>query len=110
MQIADPRNPAIHTLNHDRWVDPTTGQEAEEYTLTSKGIEIMDYDGKAKVGTIDDSIYWGVIWLYHKAEIINEDDSRSWRSWSDAVTRYNGGGDTTYQKKVYEIYKNGDWQ
>lgn len=50
------------------------------------------------------------IWLYHKAEVIKEDDSRSWRPWSEAVTRYNGGGDTSYRKKVYDIYEKGNWQ
>jgi len=51
-----------------------------------------------------------VIWLYHKAEIINQDGSRSWRSWPKAVTRYNGSGDSSYQEKVYEIYQKGDWK
>ncbi|HCC84877.1 MAG TPA: hypothetical protein DEP87_04305, partial [Candidatus Pacebacteria bacterium] len=110
IQIADPRNPAIHTLNNDGWVDPTTGQKAEEYTWTSKHITIMDYEGKAKVTTVADSIYWGAVWLYHKAEAIKEDGSRSWRSWSEAVTRYNGGGDARYSKKVYDIYEKGDWK
>lgn len=110
MQIADPRNPAIHTLNNDGWVDPTTGQKAEEYTLTNGLVKIMNYEGKAQVNAFEDSIYWGVIWLYHKAEILHGDDSRSWRPWPDAVTRYNGGGDTSYHKKVYAIYEKGDWQ
>lgn len=110
MQIADPRNPAIHTLNNDGWVDPSTGQKAEEYTLIYRVVKIMDYEDKALVNTVEDSIYWGVIWLYHKAEILHGDDSRSWRSWPDAVTRYNGGGDASYRKKVYAIYEKGDWQ
>jgi len=110
MQIADPLNPAIHTLNNDDWVDPITSQEVLEYTWTPEGIKIMDYDGRAKVNSIEDSVYWGVIWLYHKAEIIEEDGSRSWRSWNEAVTRYNGGGDTNYTEKVSAIYEKGDWQ
>jgi len=33
MQVADPRNPAIHTLNNDGWIDPETGKVAREYEI-----------------------------------------------------------------------------
>lgn len=109
MQIADPRNPAIHTLNNDGWVDPITGQVAQEYMWTSEGVKIMDFQGCAKVESVKDSVYWALIWLYHKAEIIGNSGERSWRSWFITIERYNGGGDPKYRDKVYDIYQKGNW-
>lgn len=110
MQIADPRNPAIHTLNHDEWIDSVTGEEAREYSWTPQGAVIMNYAGQARANTAYESSYWAVRWLYHKAEKINADGTRTWRSWSETVKRYNGGGDTVYVQKVYDVYNRGDWR
>lgn len=110
MQIADPRNPAIHTLNYDGWIDPATGKPAKEYSWSPSGPVILDYQGNAIANTEYDSIYWAVRWLFHKAEIIHDNGKRSWRTWPEAVARYNGGGDPEYLNKVETIYEKGDWQ
>jgi len=109
MQIADPRNPAIHTLKGDGWINPSTGQEALEYIWTPQGPKIMKYP-EANAQTSYESIRWGVRWLYHKAEIMHDNGNRSWRSWREAVARYNGGGDPDYVRKVFETYEKGDWK
>ena len=107
MQIGDEDNPAIHTLNNDGWIDPKTQEEAQEYSWTKVGPEIIDYNGEVRVDTVKNSIHWAVRWLYHKAEIIREDGTRGWQSWKDAVIRYNGGGDPGYIQKVYNVYEKG---
>ncbi|HEX7017468.1 MAG TPA: hypothetical protein VF209_00995 [Patescibacteria group bacterium] len=110
MQIGDPRNPAIHTLKNDGWVSPETGKVAREYMWTSKGPEIMDYGDEVEINTVKNSIYWSVRWLFHLAEIIHENGSRSWEKWQETVKRYNGEGDLQYVDKVFKIYKKGDWK
>lgn len=110
MQIADPRNPAIHTLNYDGWIDPGSGQPAKEYSWSPSGPVILNYEGRANGNTEYDSIYWAIRWLYHKAEIIHSNGKRSWRTWPEAVSRYNGGGDPEYLNKVETIYEKGDWR
>lgn len=106
MQVADPANPAIHTLRNDRWVDPKTGRIAREYEWAKGGIQVLEYKN-AKADTAEQSILWGVRWLYHKAQKIEEGGKRTWLSWEEAVKAYNGGGDPDYQKKVYKIYNEG---
>jgi len=107
MQVADPRNPAIHTLNNDGWVDPTTGEIAREYEWTEKGIKVLDYHKKANGATPKESIFWGERWLYHKAQTITENRKREWKLWITAVKNYHHKDDITYQKKVFEIYQKG---
>ncbi len=48
-------------------------------------------------------VYWGVCWLYHKAQVIEKNGGRTWKSWKEAVSDYNGGGDPNYVEKVYKI-------
>lgn len=103
MQIADPANPAIHTLNNDGWVDPGTGNVAREYEWQNGKLEILDFGGLANARDENQSVYWGVCWLYHKAQVIEKNGGRTWKSWKEAVSDYNGGGDPNYVEKVYKI-------
>lgn len=107
MQVGDPRNPAIHTLNNDGWIDPKTGKEAKENEWIDDKIEIVDYEGKANGNTAEGSIYWGARWLYHKAQGIMKEGGRYWKGWEQAVADYNQRDNWDYQKKVYKIYKEG---
>jgi|GEM_PF-1362230 len=107
MQVADPRNPAIHTLNNDGWIDPVTGQKVGEREWINDRIEILDYRGEAKVDSADESIRWGTRWLYHKAQYILSEGGRSWKSWEQAVADYNQKDNWNYQKEVYKIYREG---
>jgi len=106
MQIADSRNPAIHTLNNDGWIDPSTDKEAKEYEWSENGISVLEYK-EAKVDSSKESVRWGTRWLYHKAQLVSKDGNREWKNWEQTVADYNGGGDPDYQKKVYKIYEEG---
>lgn len=106
MQVGNKNDPAIHTLNNDGWVDPRTGAVSREYEWQVNREAVLDYQGKAGAETPEQSIKWGVRWLYHKAQKIVA-GVRQWKSWEQAVRNYNGGGDPDYLKKVYGIYKSG---
>jgi len=108
MQVGDIRNPAIHTLNNDGWIDPTTEKVAREYELNAEGVqEVLDYHGEANADKPEQSIKWGVRWLYHKAQGIAESGERYWRPWNEAVRNYNSEGNVAYEQKVYHLYEDG---
>ena len=105
MQVGNPDDPAIHTLRNDGWIDPGTGSVARENELVDGQIKVLEYK-EAKADKAEDSIKWGIRWLYHKAQRI-EESKRHWFSWEQAVKNYNGGGDPKYFDKVYRIYREG---
>ncbi len=107
MQIADPRNPAIHTLNNDNWIDPNTNKISQEYEWKNGKAVVLDCKGEANAGDAAESIKWGVRWLYHKAQGITDDGDRFWRTWREAVRNYNSAGNAKYEKDVYGVYENG---
>lgn len=108
MQVGDIRNPAIHTLNNDGWKDPRTGKIARESEINAEGIrKTVDYHGEANGDTPQQSIHWGVRWLYHKAQGITNSGARYWRPWSQAVRNYNSEGNIAYERKVYHLYEDG---
>ncbi|TRZ77586.1 hypothetical protein D4R87_02430 [bacterium] len=106
MQVGHKKDPALHTLNNDRWIDPTTDKVAREYEIQNGVEEVLDYGGEAQVKTIQNSIYWGVRWLYHKAQGITYSEKRYWRSWKDAILGY-GPGTAEYVDYIWRIYKDG---
>lgn len=106
MQVADPDNPAIHTLNNDGWRNEE-GVLARERWWSVGAIHILDYRGSAGGSSPRESIYWGVRWLYHKNQGITTKRTRSWSAWKEAVAFYNGGGDPNYVDKVYDVYRGG---
>lgn len=106
MQVADVRNPAIHTLNNDGWKDKS-GARAQEREWNKGKVSILNYRGKANGASPEKSIRWGVRWLYHCVQGITYENIRYWRSWKKAVGRYNGEGNKTYTKEVFGIYTNG---
>lgn len=105
MQVGNPSDPAIHTLKNDGWVDPKTGVVARENEWVDGYTKVLEYK-EADVKSVEDSIKWGIRWLYHKVQYI-EEGKRQWFSWEEAVRRYNGGGDPNYFDKVNKIYRNG---
>lgn len=107
MQVGNANDPAIHTLNNDGWVDPRTNNIARESEWKNGREEILDYKGEANAKSDEQSIRWGVRWLYHKAQGIKGGGGRYWRSWREAVIGYNGGGNPNYVDEVYKIYKEG---
>lgn len=94
MQVGKLGDPSIKTLRG----------EFKEYWIHD-GREIpLKYD--AEVKNERDSIFWGVRWLYHKAQWINISGKRRWMSWKDAVRGY-GPPEKKYAEEVWNIYKNG---
>src|SRR3989344_5099760 len=51
-------------------------------------------------------LYWGVRWLYHKAQGITTDRRRYWNGWKQAVHGY-GPGTQQYTDSVWDIYTHG---
>ena len=109
MQVADPLNPAIYTLKNIFNPNPSVNKIATEYEIVN-GEEILLEYKEINIIQHKDSIYWGIRWLYHKAQVNNNTNgiwSRSWRTWRQAVNKYNGKGDKKYENKVFNIYENG---
>lgn len=77
-----------------------------EYELKNSKLWKVNYEGKAKVEKPFDSIYWGVRWLYHKAQGITMDNKRYWLSWREAVKRY-GPPNEKYSNNIWDIYTKG---
>lgn len=113
MQVWDPENPARSAI-----LGETTANEF----INSKKIGHMKYSYPPdqippKVETPEESIFWGVRWLFHKAQyLLQENDGtlvipyeRKWRSWEEAVQAYNGNPKLvdSYLKEVFSVYEKG---
>lgn len=101
MQFANPKDKAIHVLHND-------GKEPTEYEIINGKPQKLFYT-QAKADNADESIKWGVRWLYHKAQKSIQKSShwhREWRPWQEAVFEY-GPGTKEYQDKVWKIYSHG---
>lgn len=98
MQVGNFNDPSLDVLNNK--------SEKPENELKNGELWQVDYKGKAKVKTVYDSVYWGVRWLYHRAQWIGDDNKRYWFPWGEAVKRY-GPGTREYVENVLNIYLNG---
>lgn len=96
MQVGNPADPALKTLNG----------ELKEWEIEDGKKVQLNYSGKANANTPEDSIYWGIRWLYHKAQRITKDNKRYWRGWKEAIHGY-GPGSKKYTDRVWKIYKDG---
>ena len=96
MQVGNEGDPSLETLN---------GKLTEWWIHNGKQLK-LNYQGEAKNDTVENSIHWGVRWLYHKAQYIGEDEKRKWVSWEEAVHEY-GPGTEEYSKNVMSIYEKG---
>lgn len=115
MQVWDPENPAKPTL---------LGETPESEFITPDEIGYMSYSypedkTPLKVGSREESIFWGVRWLYHKAQYLQTvPDSetelvtpyvREWRSWEGAIGKYNANEEIVeeYIEEVFMVYEKG---
>jgi len=94
MQVCNFGDPSLGTLR---------GELRENWIHDGKQI-LLKYD--ARVETVNDSVYWGVRWLFHKAQYIGIDGRRHWRSWRKSVHEY-GPNKEVYTKNVWDIYTRG---
>ncbi len=94
MQVGNPGDSSLLTLRG----------ELKEYWIHNGKTMLLHYD--ARVETVRDSIYWGVRWLYHKAQGITNNNKRYWIPWREAVVKY-GPPKIEYANSVWDIYKKG---
>lgn len=100
MQVGDTRNPAIHVLRSEK------GFEEREWDDEKGRSSILRFSEHTEMRESRDSIYWGVRWLYHKAQYI-KDNKRAWKSWEEAVEGYHKKGDAQYRMGVMKVYRQG---
>lgn len=113
MQVWDPENPAR---------DAILGKTPANEFINQDKIGHLSYSYPAdrippKIDSREESIFWGVRWLYHKAQYLLENDDgtlstlyiRKWRSWKEAVRSYNGNPKLfeEYIKEVFSVYEKG---
>lgn len=112
MQVWDPQNPAKDAL---------LGKSVANEFISSSKIGHPSYsypvsETPPKVESPRESIFWGVRWLYHKAQYLLEDKKklvkpyvRKWRSWKEAVASFNGNPKVVdeYVSEVFSVYEKG---
>jgi hypothetical protein len=97
MQIGNDQ--ALGILNH--------ATDAPEHEIKHGKLWDLNYVGKAKMNSVADGIYWGVRWLYHKAQRVDETwKIRTWWIWRKAVEEY-GPHDGIYTDHVWQMYTAG---
>ena len=88
--------------------------DASLKTLRGKLKEYWIHEGKkillkypdAQIDKEENSIKWGIRWLYHKAMGITADNRRYWLTWREAVKKY-GPPNEKYSNNVWDIYTKG---
>jgi len=113
MQVWDAENPAQDTI---------LGKSPANEFVNENQYQHMSYsypENKVppQVKTPEESIFWGVRFLYHKAQEftgagengLNSPYGRIWVSWEEAVRRYNANPELKeeYIEEVFSIYRNG---
>lgn len=107
MQVWDEKNDAKSTLlgetPENEFITPD--KEGHIHNHYPTGVE-------PEVKSRTDSIFWGVRWLYHKAQYLpnlNKPYRREWRSWEEAVRKYNANPKLVveYLEEVFLIYEKG---
>lgn len=113
MQVWDQRNPARSAMLGET--------PANEFISKNKSGHINDSYPKERipprVNTREESIFWGVRWLYHKAQRyggqgekgLNSPYKRWWVNWKESVRDYNGNPSVanTYVQEIFSVYENG---
>ncbi len=100
MQVGDVRNPAIHVLRSEK------GFEEYEWNDKYGKSTVMKFDQSVEIKEPKDSLYWGVRWLFHKAQYA-QNNRRNWKTWDEAVEAYHKKRDTKYRDAVKKVYRNG---
>lgn len=108
MQVWDEANPAKGTL---------LGNNPESELINPNTVDFihLHYPRTAPIPKVEypkDSIFWGVRWLYHKAQRLTNLDGpyqREWLDWEQAIRNYNANEKIVeaYLREVYSVYENG---
>jgi len=110
MQVANPANGTIYVLRNVRNPNKPNDDNTENEIVNGKPVP-LSYP-EAGADHPEDSIHWGVRWLYHKAQTnIEKKDKtykRKWKTWKDAVAVYNSEKiNKLYAEEVFGIYQKG---
>lgn len=100
MQVGDERNPAIHVLRNEKGFTEREWDDEKERSMP------LGFDKTVAVQTVEESIFWGVRWLYHKAQYI-KNNQRKWKTWDDAVEGYHQNGNKHYRERVMKVFRQG---
>lgn len=95
MQVGNAGDPSLKTLRG----------ELKEYWIHDGKKILLEYND-ARINNEDDSIKWGIRWLYHKAQGITVNNKRYWLPWREAVKKY-GPPNDKYVNNVWDIYIRG---
>lgn len=116
MQLGDPANPAMSALRGETPANEFIDEDSYGHTSYSYPEKRMP-----NVDTPKESIFWGVRWLYHKAQSFDGKSGkleapyvRKWKRWQKAVQLYNSDpeakpqiGDPHYGENVFRTYLEG---
>jgi len=107
MQVWDERNPAKSTIIGD-----ISEREFVDSDTTDFIHNIFKKEATPEVLTPKDSIFWGISWLYHKDQTLEnliKPYTRVWFTWEQAIRRYNANPEIVekYISEVYSIYETG---
>lgn len=113
MQVWDPANPVREAI---------LGKTPANEFINPDRIGHIRYSYPAdkippQVKTRQESIFWGIRWLFHKAQHLKITTTgdvaspyiRLWRNWKEAVKRYNANPEIVeeYVQEVFSVYENG---
>jgi len=107
MQVWDENNPAKLAL-----LGKTPESEFIDSNTTEFIHNIYPPDMVVDVSTPKESIFWGVRWLYHKAQSLPDlikPYRREWKTWEGAIRGYNANPliVEAYIKEVFSVYEKG---
>jgi len=122
MQIGNPADKTLAHMRPDHGYEESASEFVPQELRKTDSQKEYEYDHMSysypqdrkepNADTIKDSIFWGVRWLFHKAQympqISKKPLERKWRTWKQAVIKYNSQiKDKFYQQDVYTLYELG---
>lgn len=112
MQVWDERNETPQHMLSKEDYETKASEFVSENKYQHMSYSYPDDKKPPKVETPQESIFWGVRWLYHKAQYLpdlNKPYQRQWVSWEQAVWNYNANKETVekYVKDILLLYEKG---
>jgi len=113
MQVWDDRNPPRAAFLGETSANEFVSPEVVKHISYSYPV------GKnpPRVESREDSVFWGIRWLYYKAQFLKPDANRKpalpyvrmWRTWEEAAAKYNANPELLrdYMSEVLKVYHEG---
>ena len=110
MQVWDERNPAKNSFLQNP--DFPANEFVNKDVYSHIGYSYPKEQIPPNITTPEESIFWGVRWLFHKAQRLPDlikPYRREWRTWEGAIRNYNANPELVedYIKEVFSIYEKG---